>query len=96
MVRVDRNDVGVEDSTLEILDLFAGVCFAEVAEVVEAEEFVGGGSHGGDVEVAFSPLSWRWCGGGGCEGGLGEEVTVLAFFAGEAGGEVGWWVGTPG
>lgn len=76
---------------------------------MEAGEFAGGVAHGGDVEVAFAlafelgvwascVATWGWSGGVrcGCECGLGEEVAILAFFAGEASGEVGWWGGTPG
>ena len=44
----------MENPALEILDLLAGVDAAEIAEVVEADEFVGGGAHGFDVEPAFS------------------------------------------
>lgn len=56
MVGVEAFDIGMEHSTFEILDLFAGIDFAEVAEVVETDESLGCGAHGGDVEVALFGL----------------------------------------
>jgi len=57
LARVEELDVGVEDSPLEVLDLFACVDFAEVAEVVQADEFVGGDAHGFDVEPSLCSAS---------------------------------------
>jgi len=54
LARVDALDIGVEDSALEVLDLFACVDFAEVAEVVQTDKFVRGDTHGFDVEPSLS------------------------------------------
>ena len=51
---VDLLDVGVEDAAFKVFVLLARVDFAEVPEVVEADEFVGCFPHGVDVEPAFS------------------------------------------
>ncbi len=42
-------EFGAGDMAAEIVDLFAGVHFAEIAEVVGAGEFCGGFVHCGDV-----------------------------------------------
>lgn len=53
MAGFEELDVDVEDSPLEVLDLFACVDFAEVAEIVQADEFMGGDTHGVDVEPSL-------------------------------------------
>ena len=69
------------------------------------DEFGGGGAHGRDFKVAFSPLSVAVSlravyetNGSDCgrEGRLCEEILVATFSAGEASGEVDGWGGTPG
>ncbi len=49
VARIEELDVCVEDSAFEVLDLFACVYFAEIAKIVQADEFVRGDTHGFDV-----------------------------------------------
>ena len=43
--RVERFDFSGENAALEVFNLFARVDFAEVAKVMETDEFLGSGSH---------------------------------------------------
>lgn len=76
----ELDDVRVLDDPVEACDLLTGVELAEVAEVVFADIEFRSSAHSGDVECSR--------GGVGGDRGVGEEVTVVAFLAGEAGGEV--------
>lgn len=92
----------MEYAAVEIGDLFGSVNLAKIAEVVETLEQLAGLAHLVNVEPAFPHVGRRrsmvaagraWH---GCKTGVGEEVLVAALFAGEAGGEIGRRVGTPG
>ena len=48
---LDGNNLRAKYPTFKILELFACVDFAEIAEVVQTDEFGGGGLHSLDVEV---------------------------------------------
>ncbi len=56
---VDLFNIGVEDAAFKVVDLLARVYFAEVSEVVEADELVGGFAHGVDVEPTLSSSADR-------------------------------------
>ena len=60
LMQIHSLDLSVGNPPLEIFDLFAWIDFAEIAEVVEADECMGGFSHGGNVEPAFSS-AFVWC-----------------------------------
>ena len=106
LMTVNLFNVSVEDAAFEVLDLLARVYFAEVSKVMEADEFMGCLAHGVDVEPAFSSSFCLCCelfghskeadrAGCWCEGGLGEEVFVTAFFTRKAGREVEGWGRAP-
>ena len=53
LLAVDLFNIGVEDAAFEVLNLLARIYFAQIPEVVEANEFVGCFPHRVDIKPAF-------------------------------------------